>query len=169
MRAIDHLLPTWDANEVHAVDLPVSSEQAVELALALPLASDPLVRTLLRLRGLGTGGTIADAFAGLRFEELARTPTEIVVGFAGRPWRPGGDVRPFADAGPGTVRAVTDFRAEAAPGGSRLTTETRIAAVDDAARRAFRRYWLVVGPFSALIRRRWLAAVARAAKSQAAE
>jgi hypothetical protein len=36
-----------------------------------------------------------------------------------------------------------------------LSTETRIAAVDEPARRAFRRYWRAVGP-SALIRRRWL-------------
>ena len=34
-------------------------------------------------------------------------------------------------------------------------------AVDAAARRAFRRYWLVVGPFSGLVRRRWLLAAAR--------
>jgi hypothetical protein len=166
MRAIDQVLPAWDANEVHGVELPVPPEQALELALALPLASDPIVRTLLRMRGLGTGGTIGSAFGGMRFEELARTPTELVVGFAGRPWRPRGDVRPFADATPGTVQVAVDLRAEPAPGGSRLTTETRIAAVDVAARRAFRRYWLLVGPFSAVIRRRWLAGVARAARAQ---
>jgi hypothetical protein len=39
-----------------------------------------------------------------------------------------------------------------------LSTETRVQAVDDAALRAFRRYWRVVGPFSGLIRRRWLRA-----------
>jgi hypothetical protein len=33
--------------------------------------------------------------------------------------------------------------------------------MDDDARRAFRRYWFLVRPFSGLIRRRWLAAVAR--------
>jgi hypothetical protein len=42
------------------------------------------------------------------------------------------------------------------PVGSRLVTETRVADVD----LGFRMYWLVVGPFSALIRRRWLRAVA---------
>jgi len=40
-----------------------------------------------------------------------------------------------------------------------LSTETRVQAVDDRSRRAFRLYWLVVGPFSSLIRRRWLRAV----------
>jgi hypothetical protein len=57
------------------------------------------------------------------------------------------------------VRIVTDFRSD----GARLTTETRVAAVDDAARRSFRVYWLVVGPFSAVIRKRWLAAIAKRA------
>jgi hypothetical protein len=33
---------------------------------------------------------------------------------------------------------------------------------DDAARRAFLRYRLVLGPFFALIRRRWLKQIARA-------
>jgi hypothetical protein len=51
---------------------------------------------------------------------------------------------------------VTSFHAD----GRLLTTETRIAAVDDAARRAFMRYWRIVGPFSGLIRRRWLRAIA---------
>ena len=31
--------------------------------------------------------------------------------------------------------------------------ETRVAVTDDASRLRFRRYWLLVGPFSALIRR----------------
>jgi hypothetical protein len=57
-----------------------------------------------------------------------------------------------------------DLRAEPLPGGcSLLVTETRVAAVDEHARRAFLRYWRLVGPFSRLIRRRWLAAIARSA------
>lgn len=43
-----------------------------------------------------------------------------------------------------------------------LATETRVEATDAASRRAFRRYWLAVGQFSALVRRRWLAAAERA-------
>jgi len=50
-------------------------------------------------------------------------------------------------------------------GGTRLATETRVHAADSAARRRFQLYWLVVGPFSALIRRRWLAAARRAAET----
>jgi hypothetical protein len=47
-----------------------------------------------------------------------------------------------------------------ADGHSRLSTETRVLALDGKSRLAFRIYWLVVGPFSALIRRRWLRAIA---------
>src|SRR5439155_20660929 len=49
--------------------------------------------------------------------------------------------------------------------GTTLATETRVYSADSAARRRFHLYWLVVGPFSALIRRRWLAAARRAAES----
>jgi hypothetical protein len=91
--------------------------------------------------------------------ELARTDAEIVLGGSGTPWRPRGGIHPFADARAGQVRIVVDFRAD----GERLTTETRVAAVDEAALRAFRRYWRVVGPFSAVIRRRWLRTIARSA------
>jgi hypothetical protein len=45
-------------------------------------------------------------------------------------------------------------------GGTLLSTETRVSATNSTARRAFRGYWRVVGPFSGLIRRRWLRAAA---------
>ena len=129
--------------------------------LASPAAPDFAVRTLFRLRGLRTGATIADAFARMGFEELHRSTTDVVVGASGTPWRPRGGIRPFDAGDPGTVRMATDIRAVPAPGGCVLSTETRIAAADDDARRAFGRYWRVVGPFSAVIRRRWLASTAR--------
>ena len=46
-------------------------------------------------------------------------------------------------------------------GGSLLTTETRVFAADPASRRRFARYWSVIYPGSALIRREWLRAVAK--------
>jgi hypothetical protein len=154
--AIDDLLPVFDAHEVHSVVLRLDPEEAVALALASPVAGDPITRTLFRLRGLGTGGTIGDALPRLGLAELARNEGEVVFGAAGRPWRRGGGLRPFAEVAGGGVRVAADFRAD----GERLTTETRIAALDEQSRRAFLRYWRVVGPCSALIRRRWLAAVA---------
>jgi hypothetical protein len=64
------------------------------------------------------------------------------------------------------VRIAFALWSEAIPGGaSRLATETRVLALDPGAWIRFRLYWLVVGPFSALIRRRWLAAAKRLAEA----
>jgi hypothetical protein len=160
---LDRWLPEFDVRERHARELPVSPERALELALELPAAPDLVVRALLRLRGLRRDSRIGDFFAAQGFEPLERTATTFVVGVVAMPWRPSGRLGRFAEPRPGAVRIVADFRAEPRPGGCVLSTETRVAAADDAARRAFRRYWLAVGPFSKLIRRRWLAAVARRA------
>lgn len=162
MPELDRFLPAWDWHERHELALPVTPEEAMTAFLTAPAAPDGVVRALFRLRGLGTGTTIDAAMGRMGFEELHRSPTEVVLGAAGTPWRPSGRIRPFATEEPGTVRIAMDVRAEQAGEVSVLSTETRIAAIDDAARSAFRRYWRLVGPFSALIRRRWLAAAKRA-------
>lgn len=160
MSALDDALPRFDVNEVHSVSLPCCPERAVELALAAPAAPDRFVRALFRARGLPAGTTIRELFDRMGFDVLECTPTEIVFAASGTPWRPSGGLRPFAAGHAGTVRVAADVRAVPAPGGCVLSTETRIQAIDDRSRRAFRRYWRVVGPFSGLIRRRWLRAVA---------
>ncbi len=168
MARIDHFLPEWDANEVHAVVLDATPERALAAALAAPAAPNAIVRLLLHFRGLPRGGTIEELLLGMGFEPLAREPEEVVFGAAGKPWQRGGGIGPFTPASPGTVRIVANFRIEVVPGsGTRLSTETRIGGVDEQARRAFRRYWRVVGPLSALIRRRWLAGVRASLSTQA--
>lgn len=163
MAAIDRLLPEWDVNEMHEVVLDVPPVQALGAALASP-AAPGLVRVLLRLRGLRAAGSVEDLLLGMGFELLAEEAGEAVFGASGKPWRPGGAISSFGDAPAGSVRIVVNFLAEArSDGRTRLSTETRVAALDDGARRAFRRYWRLVGPFSALIRRRWLAAARRSA------
>jgi hypothetical protein len=93
---------------------------------------------------------------------LSRTPTEIVVGGCGSPWKLRGAMGPFSEPRPGTVLIACDFRAEpVGDGTSVLSTETRIRAVDDFARGRFGWYLRFVRPGSALIRRAWLRAAAK--------
>jgi hypothetical protein len=160
---LDRWLPEFDVRARHARELPVSPERALELALSCPVAPDPVVRVLLGLRGLRTRGTIGEFFTGQGFGELERTPRTFVAGAVSTPWRPRPGLGPFSEPRPGAVRMLVDVRAEPRGDGCVLSTETRVAAADAAARRAFRRYWLAIGPLSKLIRRRWLAAVARRA------
>ena len=167
MRALDTALPRFDVHEVHMISLPCSPERAVELVLSAPAAPDRFLAALFRARGLPSDTTIAALFDRMGFDILTQTATEVVLAASGAPWRLSGGIRPFAAAGPGMVRVAADLRAIPAAGGCVLSTETRVQAVDDRSRRAFRLYWLVVGPFSSLIRRRWLRAVEAAIKTGA--
>jgi hypothetical protein len=54
---------------------------------------------------------------------------------------------------------------EEGDGWCRLSTETRVLATDDTARRRFAVYWRLIYPGSSLIRRMWLAAVKRRAEA----
>ncbi len=158
MAAIDRFLPEWDVNEVHEIVVDAAPGHALAAALAAPAAPD-LVRVLLRLRGLSAARSVESLLLGMGFEALARDAGEVVFGASGKPWLPRGAISSFDSAPAGSVRMVANFLAEPLPDGrTRLSTETRVAAIDDGARRAFRRYWHVVAPFSSFIRRRWLAA-----------
>ena len=147
MVLLDAVVPEYEVWERHSVALPVAPERALELALATPAAPDRIVGTLLRLRRLGVPrGSLEDFATTAPFRELGRTDTQFVAGLS-----------------PRGLEIAFDFRAEPRADGSLLTTETRVHALTPRARRLFRLYWLAIGPFSALIRRRWLKAIARQA------
>ena len=149
MPLLHELLPEYDVRERHEVALPVDPERALQIALASPVVPDRIVGLLFGLRGLRTAARSLEEFASTPpFHELARTETEFVAGLE-----------------PHALRIAFDFRAEPRPGGSLLSTETRVHALTPRALRLFRLYWLVVGPFSALIRRRWLKAIAARARA----
>ncbi|HET9286342.1 MAG TPA: hypothetical protein VFO26_02180 [Gaiella sp.] len=159
MRALDVVLPEFDHHEVHAIELDADPERAVAAFLAAQAAPGRVVGMLFRLRGIRTRPTIEGLLTGIGFSVLSRSSSEVVIGGAGRPWTARGGIRALADARPGEVRVAVDVRASPLDRGRCvLSTETRIQAVDDEAREAFRKYWRVVGPFSGLVRRRWLRA-----------
>lgn len=76
---------------------------------------------------------------------------------------PGTDLAGFAALeAPGAAKGAWNFRFEPLAGGrTRVTTVTRVAAGDAAARRSFGRYWRLIRPFSGLIRIEMLRALRR--------
>jgi len=126
----------------------------------------PVARVLMRARGMRGAARRPVLEEALRtFSVLADVPgRELVVGAVGRPWQLRGGGRPDADFRafdePGYAKMAMDFRLD----GGLLTTETRVLLTDAAARRRFRAYWLVIRPFSGLIRRVWLRAIKRRAE-----
>jgi hypothetical protein len=98
---------------------------------------------------------------------------EVVLGVSGCFWKPTGNISAsdparFRDPPPaGTARAAWNFTvSQPSDGVSLLSTETRVLCADEAALRSFRRYWMVVGPFSGLIRIHMLRAIGRAAEAR---
>jgi len=188
---LDRILPEFDVRSRHSIEIDAPSDRVARVAYAYRLDSSPIIRVLLRLRGLGkSAGTIRDAMGGAGFSVIAeREGEEIVLGVAGKFWavrERGALVRtPDEDAfrrfdRPGCAKAAMAFRMEPlAPGGpprrggrqnptrarTRLSTETRVLCCDRAARRSFRLYWTLIGPFSGLIRREMLRGIARDARS----
>lgn len=118
-------------------------------ALALRAASDPIVAALFRIRGVPGGELSFKAFfSRLGLEPVIQTD------------------RAFVGVGDlfGVRIAFGIWADKNGERGARLATETRVHALNSTTRWRFRLYWLVVGPFSALIRRRWLSAARRAAE-----
>jgi hypothetical protein len=101
-----------------------------------------------------------------------RPSEELVLGTVGRFWRARGElcatspVQFRAPTPSGTAKAAWNFEVRIrADGATELRTETRVLCADAATRRRFRAYWMLIRPFSGLIRQEILAAVRSAAES----
>jgi hypothetical protein len=171
---IDELLPSWHFRERHRLATNVAVADLLASVEQVTWAEVPVMRALMRVRSagrlrLGPDRPVLDDIAHLGFTVLARTDNELVAAAVGRPWSPVGARAPrLAEqpdpaqffvkfSAPGWAKMIVNFRAFA----GELTTETRVLLTDDRSRRAFRRYWLIIRPFSGWIRRQWLAAITR--------
>ena len=197
---VERFLPRYDVAVVHADVFRASPAQCYARVMELDLLQAPFVRAALGLRALpqrvlGTlrapgNRTSIEAspltfrlrdMVGLGWILLAEIPgVEMVLGQVSRPWKAdasstGAPTTPeqFTNFDePGFAKIVTSLRVD--PYGndsSILTVETRVAATDAMSRRRFRRYWLLIGPASSLIRRmalRLLATELRRSASSAA-
>ena len=176
----DELLPAYDVIMRHAIDVAAPPPVVWEALHRADFTAAWYVRALLVLRGLRRPAsadrlTLDRLVAGAFIPLGERGGREIALGLVGRFWLPsGGRVKLTPDAfrrfaEPGYAKVVWTFRVTpAGAAATRLTTETRVACVDATSRRRFRAYWLVVRPFSGLIRTAMLRAVADAAVRPAA-
>ena len=183
-RLIDEWMPSFDESEFHSREV-AASPPVVEAAVraleprdlrltGLLMGIRTLPATLRGRRRPARSGPLLDGVLSMGFVLLGERPGEqLLLGVAGRPWRPRGDGLDSlagpdafrADSRPGSIRAVWDFVLAPTAHGTFLSTETRIAGTDPAGTHTFRRYWRLVMPGSALIRRDMLRAVAaRAAR-----
>ncbi len=177
---LDEFMPAWQFGEHHSIDVAAPPERAFEAMRAVTADDILLFRTLTWIRrggrslpesilNAGKDKPLIDVAIGSGFVTLAEdAPRELVIGTVVK--RPAGskvaltqDVfgKPLP---PGYAIAAMNFLvAPNASRGSTVSTETRVFANSDDARRGFARYWRVIYPGSALIRRMWLRAIKRRA------
>lgn len=169
---IDQFLPEFDFSERHDTDVTADPRLVYRAILEVDLLDSWIIQFLFRLRGLPIARPMRlAAFSAFGFVPLGEEPDfEMVLGVVGRFWRARGDLQKVSPEGfiafaePGYAKAAWNFRVEPAPGGTLASTETRIRTTDVTAQRSFRRYWLVIRPFSALIRKRLLTLIKRQAE-----
>jgi len=177
---IDEWLPQYQVSARYTIFVRASPEQTYAALAKASFADLPIVRALMRLRGYrlnrdrGTGTEAPETGRqhGSFLELAAVPPQELLLGIAGRFWRPdGGIVRGLsceafsAFRRDGYARAVWNFALTPAAGGTQLSTETRVQTFGRSAGWKFRAYWLVVSPFSGLMRKAMLREIKRIAES----
>ncbi len=177
---LDQFMPVWQFNERHATHVAAPPQRVFEAAHAVRVDEILLFRTLTAIRRLGRPlpESILNAPASEPLLDIAtRTsfiylaPRELVVGtvvMAPREARASGKLTAELfgrTLRPGVALATMNFLITPdGRGGSLLSTETRVFANSDSARRGFAVYWRFIHPGSDIIRRMWLRAIKRRAE-----
>lgn len=173
MMLIDEYLPCFDFNETHEISIHVPPETVYRAALDVNFGRSFLIKWLLRLRGLPPENFSLRAIERSEFKKLAEVPNrELVLGLIGRPWTITGDLQGIESPEaflsfetPGFMKAVWNFALTGDSTGTRLTTETRVKCLDDSSRARFGYYWMVIRPFSGLLRMEMLRLIRNSAES----
>jgi hypothetical protein len=193
MLSIDYWMPIYDFAERHETRVGAAPERVYEAIRAADFGRNSLIKLLLGMRVLpslllnpakagemtrefvpGSKLTL-DGFFQNGFVMLEEwRGQEMVIGLTGGFWRPaGGIVRTdpveFRLATPrGVAKAAWNFVVRSETDGSCvITTETRIWCPDTDARRWFKAYWMLIRPFSGLLRVMMLKEIQRTAEAQA--
>jgi hypothetical protein len=165
---IDEFLPIHDVSACHEIRINAPPSIVYQCLLRSDFNDLWLVHLLMTIRTgkrpprNGAPGDLLKRLQGTGFVILADVPgEELVIGVAGRFWRPDGgrclDLTANNFVGfsrPGHAKVAWNFtlRAES-PKETVLSTETRIKCFGRAALWKFRTYWILVAPFSGVIRK----------------
>lgn len=161
---IDRFLPQYDVMARYETTVQAPVMRAYAAARQLDMRESTIIRILYRLRGMPAEGLTLEGMINSGFVLLADDAgQEIVLGLVGRFWTPSGFLEKVDAAGfaafnqPGLAKAVFNIAfTPFSEAGCRVTTETRVFCPDNASRRRFRFYWMLISPFSGWIRKEWL-------------
>lgn len=179
MLSIDYWMPTYDFAERHETRVRATPERVYQAIRAADFGRHSIFKLLFGLRALPKlllNPSKAREMASrlepepkLTLDRLfqsgfvmleERQGQEMVLGLTGKFWRPGGGIvhtEPIEFQSPtpkGMAKGAWNFALRRATDDSTLlTTETRVWCPDAGGRRRFGAYWMLVRPFSGLLRR----------------
>ena len=181
---LDQFLPEYHFSEKHALEVQAEPARVFAAVKRVDMNRSAVIKGLFFLRGLphrlrgkarltGRGTLTFDDLAGMGFIRLVDTlPDEMVLGLVGQFWKPAAKlcaVPPdkFRDFDiPGYCKAVWNIEARPTTSGrTRLATTTRIYCPGAGTRRLFTLYWMLIRPFSGLIRELLLRTIRREVES----
>ncbi len=181
---LDEFVPAYQFHEVHSLVIAAPPARVFRAIQETTAGEIRFFRLLTTIRRMGRPGpeSILNAPEHMPILEVATRTSfltlahevdrEIVLGtvvIAPPDARSADSLTPEVFRGisrPGFALAAMNFRLTPNDSASTLlTTETRVYATDRATQRRFARYWRVIYPGSALIRRSWLAAIRRRASA----
>jgi hypothetical protein len=184
--AIDEYAPVFQFSEFHSIPVHASADRVYDALMGVSADEIPFYKELAWFRRGGITGpeNILNPPDGVPLLTVAtRTSFVTLANHRGREFVMGTVV--LAPAGvrlavaatpasfkaltvPGFAKATMSFTIEPLRDGwQRLNTETRVFATDTESREVFGRYWRVITPGSAFVRKMWLRAVKVRAESAA--
>ena len=154
---IEKYLPKYTFREDHHTEVNSTVEQVYECSKDFDLSQSRVTRLLFKIRGLPTNRMNLQGFLkDMNFTSLEDSaPHEYLSGF----WMkkkiesiPSYEAF-ISNAISAKIKVVWNFRCEEiTPAATRLSTETRVLCVDSFTKFTFGLYWLVIRPFSGVIR-----------------
>lgn len=180
---IDEFMPLYDVSKRYSMTISASVDTVYSALKIANINDSPIIRVLFFLRGLPAifkskthtlqkGRLTISDIAGSGFMMLDEKPNdEMVIGIVGKFWKLSGNIhrippeqfRAFNENN--FAKAAWNFRLRPVNQAvTELSTETRIKCTDEASRKKFSRYWIVIGPFSGIIRKEMLKIVKRDAE-----
>lgn len=178
----DDIMPEYQFGESHSARIHARPEQVIQAVRQSTFGDMKSLSRLLKIRAAAlrihdTGDSlqnirVLDGFSASGYVSGGSEHEIVMAGGANVRKNRGLDVHTleqFAEyREQGAVKMAFNFNVQDAGGGwSRITTETRVLALDDLTRRGMGRYWRLIVPGSGLLRRQWLDGIKRRAERDA--
>lgn len=171
LKLIDKYLPEYTFSEYHSTEVNSPVEMVYACAKNFDMSKSKLIKLLFTIRGLPTQRMNLQGFlADMKFTALEeRVPQEYLAGFwLKKKIEPIPDYEAFiSNSISARIKVVWNFQCEEqSADNTQLSTETRILCVNPKTKFSFGLYWLVIRPFSGMIRKKMLQIIKKEAEAQ---